>query len=105
MKIGTENLLSTYNVMSAGEAAVLSRDNGVKDRGKNYDEIVFSSNSRQMEEKIFIGKVAEALKAEVRDVSGQDAKIERLREAVKNGTYVPDSRETAAKMLLLGGGR
>lgn len=105
MKIGTENLLSTYNVMSAGDASASARDSVVRERGKNYDEVVFSSTSRQMEEKLFIGRVTEMVKSAVRDVSGQEEKISRLREAVESGAYIPDSRETASRMLLLGGDR
>ncbi len=103
MKIGTENLLSTYNARHAGEAAVSVRDNTVRDRGKNYDEVVFSSTSRQMEEKLFIGKVTDMLKTEVRDVGAQEEKIGRLRAQISSGSYIPDSRETASKILLLGG--
>ncbi len=103
MKIGTENLLNTYSARSAKETAAATRGTAADDWGKNYDEVVFTSTSQEKEEKLFIGKITETLKAEIRGLGGQEDKIERLREAVQSGRYIPDSRETAAKILLLGG--
>lgn len=103
MKIGTENLLNTYSARSAKEASAAITAAAADSWGKNYDEVVFTPTSRQKEEKLFIGKITETLKAEIRSLGGQEEKIESLREAVRNGQYIPDSRETAARILLLGG--
>ena len=69
----------------------------------NFDEAVITSSSRQIEEKIFSERTAKAVQKQVLTPEDRSARIAELKAAVEDGTYQPDSREIAARILLLGG--
>lgn len=103
MKIGTENLLNTYNLQAAKGRVSLVQPAEVKELEGYFDEAMFTSSSRQIEEKIFSEKTARAVQKQVLTPQDHSARIAELQAAVESGTYQPDSREIASRILLLGG--
>ena len=104
MKIGLENILNTYSTVASGERRNSVR--GAAGNGQlNLDKAEFTSTARQIEEKIFSENSARVLWGEVLGTKDNSARISELRDAVEKGAYEPDSREIAAKILLLGGGK
>lgn len=103
MKIGTENLLNTYSVQTAGKA-VLTRPAEARELEGYFDDAMITSSSRQIEEKIFSENTAKALQKQVLTSEDHSARIAELRMAVADGAYQADSREIASRILLLGGG-
>ena len=103
MKIGIEHVTNIY-----GKPYVRGKENNVEQReaalqGQQFDQVVFTSSSRDIEEKLFTEQVIKGLSQQVQAKKDNSQKIEQLREAVRGGSYVPDSRETAARILLMGG--
>lgn len=103
MKIGIEHMLNMY-----GKPSVRGRESILEQRevvlhGQQFDQVAFTSSSRDIEEKLFTEQVIKELRQQVHAKQDNGRKIEWLREAVREGRYVPDSREIAARILLTGG--
>lgn len=74
--------------------------NGVEQK---FDEIILTSSSRDIEEKIFTETLGKQMKNQLPDASGREKRIEELKASLKNGVYVVDSRRIAAHMLYQAG--
>ena len=102
MKIGTENLLNTYSVQTVQDRGTAVKSAEVRESAGNFDEAVITSSSRQIEEKIFSERTAKAVQKQVLTPEDRSGRIAELKAAVAEGSYQPDSREIAARILLLG---
>lgn len=67
----------------------------------SFDQITFESRSKLVGEEKMLQETATRISQEVRTHNPM-SKIAELKEAVQNGTYQMDARETAARMLLMG---
>ena len=103
MKIGMENLTNIYGTKSVRETGAAARQSAKAEETRQFDKMILTSNPREAAEKIFTEKLSETLKREVLAEEDKSEKINALKTAIAEGSYVPNSAEIASRILLFGG--
>ena len=96
MLVTRRDRISAAPVASLG-AARLSGIKRARETGSSFDQITLSAGQ---EASPAFRDLAASLSQQVRTLN-TTGKIQELRNQVASGTYRPDARETAARMLLL----
>ena len=103
MRIGIEKLTGVYGAARVREQSAVSNRTAQAGGIPQFDKMTLTSDSGETSEKIFIGRLSQAVGREVLSPQDKSGRIEHLREAVASGGYIPDSAEIAKRILLLGG--
>lgn len=98
MKISMDKLTGYYsNIQNTRKPA--AKENLCKPSGRNFDEIMIRTSSRQAEESQFIDRVSSNLMSNV-TTKTPESRILQLKHQVEVGTYKVDSAAIASSMLL-----
>lgn len=102
MKIGTENSPHLYRIRETREGINCHQQDNSTDQVRRFDEVLLDASSRDIEEKLLSEEITDRLRTEIRS-TGTEERINELKQAVKEGTYVLDTRKIAVCMLITEG--
>lgn len=102
MKIGTENSPHLYTIRESHEGINCHQQGNSQDQIRRFDEVLLDASSRDIEEKLLSEKITDHLRTQIRS-AGSEERINELKRAVSEGTYIPDERKMAVCMLITEG--
>lgn len=93
------NNLSNHYINKLSQAAQENRAVQNEKGDGNFDEILITANSRQIEEKKITENLAQKTMSEIRQTTPPE-KIEALKRAVSEGSYEVNADAAASRILL-----
>ncbi|CUX49601.1 flagellar biosynthesis anti-sigma factor FlgM [Clostridium sp. C105KSO13] len=93
-----DNIRNSYKNRTVSDAAEKRNLSGCS-RERQFDKVIITSSSRQVEEKKIAEELTRQILSEV-NTPTPEAKIEELKQRVTQGTYLVDADRLADKILL-----
>lgn len=102
MKIETEKCPQIYKIKETYEGINSHQQENSSGQVRRFDEVLLDASSRDIEEKILSERVTDHLRTQIQE-SGREERINALKNAVREGTYIPDEKMMSVCILITEG--